>query len=483
MKKICLLSVILMFFIVISLSGQSETRIFDISGELTTIYTLGNAAGEEQLIPTPGDGAYYSTPLGVQKNGYYTVSNLFARLYPVSWIEGYFKFYMIHRTGSFYLPLQMENLNLNNTVNITLDAIYGKASITRALGFEDAPVDFYMKAGRYKAVASNYGAVSNYNTELILDMFKTKTDFNYELGALIPAKNKEWKSLNLALVTNYRFNEAIQWVYTTDGAVPHGGPYPNKYAFQFLSFVKMEDLEAGANKLSAELLYGNNIGGDIFSGHSAGLSARYDLNLGDITIPIGILAGFYERNIDILGHAAVNNAANGTLSLRETLSIGLGTGLLMKTDPVNLEVNLGGTFNMVKHIYRNDLNLAKASLDFLLTYNRLNCFIGGGFIAGTLYDVQWKTRDDADPTKDFNGFDHTFAFANNFGFEVFAGVNLSDFGKFVIGFNHNRGLSLNHMLEAKTEGQVKYKQLNTDWNDNDKLVEAGGLYFKFTFKF
>ena len=114
----------------------------------------------------------------------------------------------------------------------------------------------------------------------------------------------------------------------------------------------------------------------------------------------------------------------------------------------------------------------------LFTINQ-NYFIGGGIIAGSLTDANWKTRDDADSTKD--EYDHTFTLADNLGYEVYAGINLAKAGKFVIGFNQNKGLSLNNMLEAKVDGQMKYKQLDTEWKD--RLIEAGGLYIKFTAKF
>ena len=469
--------VFILVFSIFPFSVQSDDQIFKISGDLTTIYTIGNAE-KSQLIPTYGDGAYYATPLGVQKNGYYTASNLYTIFRPISWIEGYFKIYMIHRTGSFYQALQMENLGKQDTVNLTLDAVYGKASINDALSF-NFPVNFYLKAGRYKAAASNYGAVSNYNTETILDIFKTKTDFNYEIGASLSSPFK----LDFALVTNYRFNEAIQRVYDEDGAVPHGGPVPGEYAFQFMSMLKFHDFEIPSGRLSAELLYGNNIGGDIYSGNAAGFSARYNLGIADgITVPIGLIVAYYEKNIDLLGHAAVNNAALGTLNFRDTVSFGLGTGFHFERNFISMKFNLGAAFFNVRHIYRNNLNIVKLSLDFLATLKQ-NYFIGGGIIAGTLGDAQWKTRDDVDPTKESNGYDHTFTFADNLGFEIFGGINLAQYGKFVIGFNQNKGLSLNNMLEAKTEGQVKYKQLDSVWNDNNQLIEAGGLYFKFVYKF
>jgi len=41
---------------------------------------------------------------------------------------------------------------------------------------------------------------------------------------------------------------------------------------------------------------------------------------------------------------------------------------------------------------------------------------------------------------------------------------------------------MNNMLESRHEGQMKFKQADTNWAQ-DQLAEAGGLYCKFFFKF
>jgi hypothetical protein len=104
-------------------------------------------------------------------------------------------------------------------------------------------------------------------------------------------------------------------------------------------------------------------------------------------------------------------------------------------------------------------------------------FAGAGVILGTLTDTTWKTKDGV-IRDDHN---ETFRLAEHIGYEIYTGLNFNKNGRAVIGFNQNKGLSLNHMLEARTDGQMKYTQAGTDWND--RLVESGGLYVKFVFRF
>jgi hypothetical protein len=462
-------------------AAQPSQAVYSVSGDLTAIYTLGNAA-DDQLVGENGAGAYFSDPASgiiAKKNGFYTAANVYTRFSPFPWLEGYFKLYAVSRNGSFYLPLQMENNDVKDfTKDLTIDMVYGRVSVFNALGLQ-MPVDLFVKAGKYKAQASNYGTISRYGTEDALYTMNIKNDFTYELGVDFESPFK----LSASAAANYRLTEAVQRYYDEDGGMGlHGNAVPGKFAPQLIAMIKLRDF---GDMFSAELLYGNNVFGS-YSGHAAGFSARYTLR--DITdglsIPIGLSFGFYEKNIDLLGRAAILPGANEhTMSFRNAWSAGLGTGIrFSRPELFDLDFNLGGGFSSIRHYYRTDLAVFKLSLDAVFTWQR-RFFAGGGFVAGTLTDAEWKTRDDVDITLDNNGYDHTFTFAENCGYEVYAGINLNKNGKIVIGFNQNKGLSLNHMLEAKTEGQIKYKQAGTEWNTSNKLVEAGGLYFKCVFRF
>jgi hypothetical protein len=475
MKKEFLIACFILSVIVFHAAAQDNEPVFTVTGDLTTIYTIGNA-DETQKFPEPVAGAYGGDPTKpAKKNGFYTAVNLYANFHPFPWLDSSFKLYAINRPGSVYFPLQMENTDPKDfTADMTFDSAYVRASVFQALDL-DLPADLFIRAGKFKASASAFGVVSKYGTEQILYLMTIKNDFTYELGISFDSPVK----LTASLAANYRLDEATQRYYDEDGMQDHGIPVPDKYAPQIFAALKMRELETPAGALSAEILYGNNVS-NIYSGNAIGFSALYNIGISDdIKIPVGIMAGYYEKNIDLLANAAVvPEKGDNTMNFRDTFSAGLGAGLRLTADIFNLDFNLAGTYNSIKHYYRNDLSIIKASADLLFTVNK-NYFLGGGIIAGSLIDANWKTRDDADSTKD--EYDHTFTLADNLGYEVYAGINLAKAGKFVIGFNQNKGLSLNNMLEAKVDGQMKYKQSDTEWKD--RLIEAGGLYIKFTAKF
>ena len=463
--------------------AQDEDKVA-ISGDLTTIFTLGNAAEDQKIDDPTAVGAYFNSPTDkTRKNGYYIAANLYATLRPFPWLEGYFKLYAIQRPGSFYHPLQMENMGAKSFTagyvdTLVVDAVYGRASVFEAIDL-DLPVNLFLKGGKYKAQASQYGIISKYRTEQVLYMMNTKTDFTYELevGMVEPVK---W---SLSAATNYLLSESVNRLYDIDGGMSkHGNEVLNEYAPQFLIGVRAQNLLDAAN---VELLYGQNVS-NIYSGHAAGFSANYKVDINDgLSIPIGLSFAFHEKNIDLLGQAAVVPSASTTVTtidFRESMGIALGTGVRFKTDLFNVDFNLAGAFNNIKHIYRNDLNIIKLSTDTMFTWDG-KFFVGGGAIFGTLADAKWETTDEAMANQGESFFSHVFTLAENVGFEVYGGINLSPASKFVIGFNQNKGISLNNMLEARHEAQMKYKQVDSSWSQSMGLAEAGGLYLKFFFRF
>jgi hypothetical protein len=476
MYKSILIAGLLLAFLGFQAAAQSaDAERAVISGDLTTIYTLGNASKEQKIDDANATGAYFNDPVtGTRKNGFYTAANLYATFRPLDWFESYFKLYAISRPGSFYMPLQMENMGKQDFA-LTLDAVYAKANLFGALNL-GLPVDLFVKGGKYKAQAAQYGIISKYKTEQVLYMMNTKTDFTYELGISMNDPVK----LIASFAANYLFDESVQRLYDEDGGLGnHGDQVLNEYAPQFLFGIRIWDL----NNISAELLYGQNVS-NIYSGNAAGFSAKYLVNINDnMSVPIGLQFGLYEKNIDLLGQAAVPTpiytGGNTTVDFRLSWAAALGAGLQMSTDSIDLEFNIAGAMNSIKHIYRNDINVIKTSVDAMVTIKN-NYFIGGGLILGTLTDVEWKTNEDSRDKESY--YTHTFTLEENMGFEAYAGINLSRYGKVVVGFNQNKGLSLNNMLEAKHEGQMKYKQEGSNWAQ-DKLAQAGGLYFKLFFRF
>jgi hypothetical protein len=312
-------------------------------------------------------------------------------------------------------------------------------------------------------------------------MMNTKTDLTYEMEIGI----KEPFKIGLSGATNYLLSQSVQRLYDEDGAFSHGNDVLNKYAPQFLLALRFTDFAPTESlKINAEALYGQNVS-NIYSGNAAGLSANVNLKVSDaISVPIGLQFGFFETNLDILSESALTpmttSATTGggtTTDFRESIAGALGAGLRFKADLFNVDFNLAGSFSSIKHFYRTDLAIIKMSVDTMVTLLG-NYFIGGGLIMGSLTDAEWKTRDGI--TAD--NYSHVFKLAENIGYEVYGGINLGNSSKFVIGFNQNKGISLNNMLEARHDGQIKFKQADSSWG-TDQLAEAGGLYFKFHFIF
>lgn len=477
-KKMLIAGFLLAAFGFSAMAQNADAEKVVISGDLTTIYTLGNASANDQRINTEPTtvGAFFNNPYtGTRKNGFYTAANLYATLRPFDWLEGYFKVYSVHRPGSFYMPLQMENINRNDFAP-TLDVVYGKISVFDALDV-NLPVDLSLKAGKYKAQAAQYGIISKYKTEQVLFMMNTKTDFTYEMEVVLNDPVK----IGLSAATNYLFNQSVQRYYDEDGSVKHGNQVLNEFAPQFLIGLRLFNFE----NISAELLYGQNVS-NIYSGNAVGFSGKYMLEIDDaFSIPIGLSFAFHEKNIDLLGQAAIAEdlkwpnatATLTTMDFRESLAAALGAGIRYDSAGFDAEFNIAGAYYLIKHYYRADLSVIKMSIDAAVTFAD-NYFIGAGIIMGSLTDAVWKTRDGV-TDDDYN---RTFALAENLGFEVYGGLNFGRIGRFVIGFNQNKGISLNNMLEAKHEGQIKFKQKDSNWG-TDQLAEAGGLYFKFAFRF
>jgi hypothetical protein len=476
MRKRILIAGLLLISLTVAVTAQAKPgEIFSVGGDLTTIYTLGNANKAEQKMGTGSAPGMYDD----KRNGFYTSANAYLLFSPVSFIDGYLKISAASRPGSFYLPLQLEYYGKSDFA-VSFDSVYGRFKIFEAL-LPDLPVDLNLKAGKYKTEPSYFGRVSKYETESVLYMVKTANTFNYEAETIYDNGNESNPlRLSAALTTNYLFDEAIQRLYDVDGsASDHGTPAVGEYASQIYGSLKLHNLNLGPGQLRAEALYAMN-GADIYSGNAGGVDFRYTLDIvpDTISVPVGLGFAVYEKNIDALSGTSGTETGLGlgvrnTTDFRTTLGGGFGVGLRYTADPLALDVNLGGALYSIEHIYRDPLSIFSLSLDTQCTYDN-RFFVGAGFIAGTLTDAVWETAEGK--TESAGAYKHVFSFANNLGYEVYAGIKLHNTSRFVVGFNQNKGLAMNRSLESKEEGQIKYRQ-----KDSTDEYEAGGLYIKFVF--
>jgi hypothetical protein len=444
--------------------AQSEA--FSLSGDLTTIYTLGNAETEQAIGGGKGDGAYEG-----EKNGHYISGNIIISYKPVPFLEGYFKITATGRSGSFYEPLQLEALG-KSEFGVSFDSVYGKASVFDALSL-DLPVQALLKAGKYKTESSYFGRVSKYETESVLYMLKTANAYNYELE-LQYLHDQEKPLISGAFTSNFKFDEAVPRLYDVDGSVSsHGEPVLGKYAPSLFASLKLHDIAVAGNPLSAEALYAMN-GAGIYSGNSMGFAARYTVGAASsLSVPVGFSVGWFEKNIDVLSGTASAAQASATTNFRNTLAAGFGAGLRVAAGDIEASANLAGAYYGVQHIYRDPLSIISLSLDAQCVY-RNRFLLGAGFVAGTLTDALWQTSPGVSSDRD--NYSNTFTFAENYGFEVYAGIKFMNNGRFIVGFNTNKGLAMNATLESRADGQIKYKQL--DASGPNALLETGGLFLK-----
>jgi hypothetical protein len=478
MVKRIILASFLMVAAVLTVTAQSgEPPVFNISGDLTTIYTLGNAESSQALGSGAGNGAYED-----QKNGYYTNANVYFSFRPTAFLEGYTKIAATHRPGSLYVPLQLEYVGASDFA-VSFDTLYGKLSVLEALSLK-SPVNIFLKAGKFKTEPSHFGRISKFETESVLYMLKTATTYNYEVEADLRSAltvGPFWMSA--AFTSNFKFDEAVPRLYDLDGTVSaHGQPVLGEYAPQLYASLKLHELNfLGNSKVAAELLWALN-GANIYSGHSAGGSLRYALTAipDTLTVPVGVSLGWYQKNIDILSGTADTAQGRATTDLRETLSFGYAAGARFSSGPIAVDMNIAGAVSSIGHIYRDTLSIASLSLDAQFTYNN-TFFAGGGVIFGALGDAEWKTSDSLSAALDGGGYKHTFSLAENLGYEIYGGIRFLPYCRVIIGFNQNKGLAMNYTLESRADGQIKYRQAGTSVSDS--MLETGGLFIKFGFSF
>jgi hypothetical protein len=471
MKQV-LISALLILLALPLFAQDTDEAPFRLTGNLNAIYTFGIAGRDQMLATGTGDGAYEE-----YKNGYFIETNLYAMFKPVSFIEGYFKLYTIARPGSFYVPLSLEPKSDQN-FGVSLDRVYGRVNVFEALSLS-LPVDLYFKTGKYKGESARYQNFSKFGLENVLSRMESANTYNYELEVALRPLNDDF-TISAAFIGNYRFDESIPRLYDVDGAVSdHGAPVLGEYAPQFMAYIRTWNLDLGGGHFSGELIYGQNVS-DIYSGNSIGAAFRYNLPAipDTLSIPIGLGFVWHEKNIDLLSNSASNSQGRETIDFRSTIGGALSLGARFNSGDIRIDGNLAGVFTLIEHIYRDPLQIISLSFDLEFAYDRV--FLGCGFIAGSLTDARWQTKPDTATTNygalDGGGYDRTFTFADNMGYEVYLGLNLFRNCRLIIGFNQNKGIAMNYGLESKAEGQMKYQLADSDLPGS---YETGGVFMKF----
>ena len=473
-------------FPVIAQDYGNDTQKFTLSGEITGMYTFGLAEDDQKIVintPPYASGVYDDENNG--KNGYYTYINLNFLYNPFSFVDVYAKFQARSRPGSPYIPLQLEDADMD-TFSVSIDSAYGRINAIEAFGLS-IPLGIYLKAGKFDTTPSSFQNVSRYGTENVLSRVRTKNTYSFQLAVSYELPFAD--ALNFRFTTHQKLNEAITPLYDTDGSKGyHGEPSVEElYDIPIHAALDFVNISTPVGLLSAEAVYAYNAE-SIYSGHNFGFSAGMGIEIpgmDNLVIPFGIGAAMYEKNIDPLAKTAVDTNSRShltilerndynSISFRRAFRMGAGVGMrLSASDTLKIEANLGYSWSQIAHYYRDTITLSSASFDALVKLNN-QFFIGGGIYLGTLSDVEWKTSESTNPTME-NGYLKVFTLAENLGFEIFCGMQF-DKSRFLIGYNNNKGLAMNNTIEGISDAQIKYRQSGSGINDG--LFEYGGVFAK-----
>ena len=92
-----------------------------------------------------------------------------------------------------------------------------------------------------------------------------------------------------------------------------------------------------------------------------------------------------------------------------------------------------------------------------------NLYLGGGLTLGTLTELTWQTSEGVGAALD--DFYREFSLAENYGYELYLGVDVVPGVKLSLGFANFKGLSMNRGLESIQTGMVKLRQVDTAVSD------------------
>jgi len=469
-------------------------------GELLGMYTLG-LADDAQAVALP------ETPLGsIQKpqgvfdntnngkNGYMTRMDFSVLYEPVPWVELFIQLRARSRLGNPYIPLTLEVAD-SDGFGLSFENAWGRANLIKGARSE-SPFDLFVQAGKFSASPKSFHLITGFSTESIMSRHRLATGPTLQLEAAY--RGAEFaESLSLSLATSQRMNESITPIYDGDGSKGRHGEQTIEelYALPLFAAARIAGIKTEAGRLDGEFVYAMNADG-IYSGNNFAANIRFDLSPGPegMTVPISLAAAMTEKNMDPLARASHglgnrnalflgeglnsnhNDSYLSTVSFRRSMRLAFASGIRFSpAEKLAAEANIGFSHSQIAHIYRETLVLNSASLDFKITHDE-RFFLGGGIFLGTLGDAVWKSRDRVgDEANPETGFERIYALADNMGFEAHAGVKMGS-SRFVLGYNLNKGLSMNHGLEALSEAQSIHLQSGSSIGEN--LFQTGGFFTK-----
>jgi hypothetical protein len=112
-------------FVESNVGGESARTL---SGNLTTLYTIGSTKNDQKLTPISGVGGLMES----KQNGFYTALN-FSILYKlVSFAELSLTMLVRNMPGSPYIPMQLEKARAES-FSVAFDSVYGRINVIKGL--------------------------------------------------------------------------------------------------------------------------------------------------------------------------------------------------------------------------------------------------------------------------------------------------------------------------------------------------------------
>lgn len=478
----------ILLILVISTGYISAEVVID--SEATIFYSYG-IAEEDQMVPGALSGVYDE-----QKNGY----SIDGKIKIKGTVENKFDMILDLTTktmvGSPYIELQLSPTTPSD-FTLELSNLYGLFYISDLLfkntEFLGTELDIKIKTGKFGLNGSDF-SFSKFGMESIAEKVKMNNSLALELETTFTFDDiKQYRygkssDIKISMASGGLFGEELQKLYDIDGGISeHGKIVVGEYAPVLFANIGLNNYVLPRGVLSLGASYVMN-GNGIYSGNSIGASAEFisEVVSDKLYLPVSVNFAMFEKNIDAICATSGNSLLVDTTDFRETIQVAGALGLqyikqtfgLLGVPNITANLTLSGSFSSIGHLYRDTLNIIGLAIESQYYINP-KIYIGGGFVLGTISDITWQTTKDIPSSKD--DYNHTFSLTDNFGYEVYAGLDFLGFSKLSIGFSHKKGLAMNYGLETIQNGMVKYRQSESELSD--ELWETMGIFMRASIAF
>lgn len=451
-------------------------------GSDVTVYSSYGLADEDQILTNTQSGVYEET-----KNGHIIEGKIKLKGSVENRFDLYINLKTKSATGSPYLPLTIGSAS-ESDYSLSLSDLYGQFHISDLLFQSD--LNLMMMVGKFGKSSSDF-SFSGFGLDSITGVTNLSNAANvnlqtqYEFRDIKQLVNGEKANITLDIGAGALFGEDVQRLYDEDGGIAdHGKDVVGEYAPQLFVNLALNNYVVPAGMFSLGVGYAMNSNG-FYTGNAISASTLFKTTLieNQLELPVSVSFAMTDKNFDVLTGSTDSSSADlDTTDFRNSTQISGSIGLhkLRKGfgtigEPMKDAVlNISGSYNQINHIYRDPINIINLGLDAKYYINP-KVYLGGGALLGTLTEVTWETSEDSLTEEDHY---YTFTLEENYGYEVYAGLDFLGGANLIIGFSQKKGLAMNHGLESLNAGMVKYKQPDTETAED--LWETMGIFLKAT---